>query len=216
MRTYLTLPRVFSRPLPSSHEGEDVRYSERLVEYIVEEFTQAGDFVLDPFAGFGTTLEVAERMGRVAHGVEFVESRVRDAQKNLEHPARLHFGDSRQIQDLGLPRFHLSLTSPPYMPRSNHPEDPLTAYRENGGGYRRYLADLREVYRQVKHLLHPGATVVLEVSNLKGESEVTPLAWDIAQEISKELKFAGEIVVGWDEQCHGYDHSYCLVFKNST
>ncbi len=43
---------------------------ERLMARIVEMFTDEGDLVLDPFAGSGTTLAVAERMNRRWLGIE--------------------------------------------------------------------------------------------------------------------------------------------------
>jgi hypothetical protein len=55
--------------------------------------------------------------------------------------------------------------------------------------------------------------VVLEVANLKIEGELTTLAWDIAEEVSKVLRFEGEAVACWDRYDYGYDHSYCLIFS---
>jgi DNA modification methylase len=45
---------------------DDVAYPEELVAPFVAEFTRPGELVVDPFAGFGTTLVVAERLGRTA------------------------------------------------------------------------------------------------------------------------------------------------------
>ena len=64
--------------------------------------------------------------------------------------------------------------------------------------------------------------IVIEVTNLKGKV-VTPLAWDIGKEVSKIFHFEGEIIVNWKTKearkergnyGHGYDLSYCLVFRN--
>ena len=66
------------------------------------------------------------------------------------------------------------------------------------------------------------AHLVVEVSNLKSK-EVTTLAWDTAREVSKVFSFEGEVVIGWKgkdsyhlggDYGYGYDHSYCLIFKN--
>jgi DNA modification methylase len=65
MRTFFILPSVPWQPLPPEFADDDVRFPETLVELLLREFTREGDVVLDPFAGFGTTLVVAERMGRV-------------------------------------------------------------------------------------------------------------------------------------------------------
>ena len=43
----------------------------RVTEF-VEELSEPGDVVLDPFAGFGTTLVVAERLGRRGLGIELM------------------------------------------------------------------------------------------------------------------------------------------------
>ena len=61
--------------------------------------------------------------------------------------------------------------------------------------------------------MKPTGKVVLEVANLKPEKKVTTLAWDVGQELSKVLRFEGEVIVCWDQCGYGYDHSYCLVFS---
>lgn len=43
-----------------------------LPEWFIKLFTQEGDHVLDPFAGVGTTCEIAQRMGRHSVGIEIV------------------------------------------------------------------------------------------------------------------------------------------------
>lgn len=216
MRTVLSLARRVSRELPAEFADDDVRFSEALVEHLLGRFTVPGQYVLDPFAGYGTTLEVAERMGRVAFGLELNHARVAYARGNLSEPGRMLHGDARRLLEIGLPRFHFSLTSPPYMPRSEHPQDPLAAYTERGAGYRAYLTGLRDIYAQLKEVLLPSAVVVLEVSNIKTEQEVTPLAWDVASELSTLLRYSGEVVVAWDTPSFGYDHSYCLIFEHTT
>lgn len=48
-------------------------YPEELVSLLIGTFTSPGDLVLDPFLGSGTTLKVAEAMGRRGVGVELNE-----------------------------------------------------------------------------------------------------------------------------------------------
>jgi DNA modification methylase len=47
-------------------------FPKTLVEWFVKLFTQEGDTVLDPFMGSGTTIFVAQAMGRKAIGIEIV------------------------------------------------------------------------------------------------------------------------------------------------
>lgn len=212
MKSYLVLSKSIAEPLPSQFQDDEVRYPGRLVEHFMREFSQPGDRVLDPFAGYGTTLRVAQALGRIPFGVELNAAKVAYARSQLDRPANLIQGDARELASLGLPTFQFAMTSPPYM-SINDPEDPLTDYRLPGRGYRSYLADMRGIFGQLRGLLEPGGTLVVEVANLKGQGQLTTLAWDLAVEIGRVLHFEGEIVIGWDLQEYGYDHSYCLVFS---
>jgi DNA modification methylase len=213
MRTYLSLKNQHRRTLPEEFRHDDVRYTEELVEYFLTEFTNSGDTVLDPFMGYGTTLIAGERLNRITYGIEFDERRWRYVQSILQHPERALHGDSTKLHSLELPQIDFSITSPPYMGK-HHKENPFTAYSTEGTGYETYLVTLGQIYKQVSSKLKPSSRAVIEVSNLKhDDAPLTTLAWDIAREISKVLRFEGEIVVTWENGYgFGYDHSYCLVF----
>jgi hypothetical protein len=211
MRTYLRMKNRRTRKLPPEFL-DDVRYPDELVATFLQKFTRPGDVVLDPFAGFGTTLLVAEAMERVPYGVEYDARRARYIRSLLRRPANLIHGDSRQLHHYSLPPFDLSITSPPFMAQQD-PENPFTNYSTPGAGYTAYLRDMREIYAQVRQLMKPDARVVLEVANLKDTAGVTTLAWDVARAVGEVLRFEGEVVIAWDSYAYGYDHSYCLVFS---
>ena len=213
MKTYIHLTNTIQSPLPTPYQEDDVRYPESLVEHFLEQYTQQGDVVFDPFAGFGTTLFVAERMGRVPYGVEIDQDRVHFMRSKLANPSNIIHGDSRFLAEIDVPAIDFSITSPPYMTKENHPQFPFAGYQVTGEGYEAYLRAIRSIYQQLRTRLKPTAKVVLEVSNLKDEKQVTTLAWDIGQEISKVLRFEGEVIVCWDKYGFGYDHSYCLIFS---
>ncbi len=212
MRTFLQLTNTQARALPAAFQADDVRYTEALVAHFLDERTQPGAVVFDPFAGFGTTLLTAEALGRVPVGLELDPARVAYMRTLLRRPEAVVEGDARRLGDYRLPRFDLSMTSPPYM-RRDDPEDPLAAYAAPGRGYAAYLDAMQAIYAQMVPLMKPHARVVIEAANLKGASGVTPLAWDLARAVGAVLRFDGEIVVGWDRYGYGYDHSYCLVFR---
>jgi hypothetical protein len=196
--------------------GTDLRYPDALVEHFLVEHTRQGDLVFDPFAGLGTTLRVAEEMGRRGFGIERDPARAAYARSLLRDPTSLVEGDARQIAPLGVPPIDFSITSPPYM-RRDDPTDPFAGYTQPGRGYGSYLAELRALYAQIGALMTPGATAVVEIANLKHPSGVTTLAWDVAGAIAEVLPFRGEVIVDWEPSYgYGYDHSYCLVFGAPT
>jgi DNA modification methylase len=209
-----TLQLEFSQPeaLPVAFQEDDVRYPESLVEHFLREYTQAGDTILDPFAGYGTTLVVAERMGRIPFGIEIGAEKVEYGRSKLARAENLRQGDARFLAELALPAIDFSMTSPPYTSVDDQ-DDPFTDYRSRSRGYAAYLRELRSIYGQLRQKMKPAGTVVLEVANIKRNGRVTTLAWDVAQEISQVLHFEGELVVCWDHSGYGYDHSYCLVYS---
>jgi len=212
MKTHLALKMAHADPLPDPFRDEDVRYPSELVEHFVREFTEAGDVVLDPFAGYGTTLKVSERLGRVAFGVELDPRKVAWVRKSLRQPQNVYQADARNLSALSLPPVDFAMTSPPYMNRGDT-EDPLSAYQVDGRGYEAYLQDLSVVFHQVRDLLKPSGRLVIEVANLKSGGVVTTLAWDIGRLVADLMRFEGEVVVCWDRYGYGYDHSYCLVYS---
>ena len=77
-----------------NNKKHSAAFPEELPEWFIKLFTKEGDMVLDPFAGSGTTLFVAERMGRSAIGIEMMEEYYKMIKNQLEEPyqAMLRFG----------------------------------------------------------------------------------------------------------------------------
>lgn len=129
---------ILDSTVPSTPEiKDDVRFPIELPKKFIEEYTKEGEFVLDPFAGFGTTLLAAQELGRVGIGIEFEQSRAEYIKKHLIAPSRIIHGDSRKLSSYDIPYCDLVLSSPPYM-RSFDTENPMTNYTEQGD-YDQYL-----------------------------------------------------------------------------
>ncbi|MEB3003955.1 site-specific DNA-methyltransferase [Capnocytophaga sp. G2] len=77
-----------------NNKKHSAAFPEELPQWFIKLFTQEGDTVLDPFAGSGTTLFVAERMGRNAIGVELMDEYYQMIKEQIEEPyqAQLRFG----------------------------------------------------------------------------------------------------------------------------
>jgi len=56
----------------TGNRGHSAAFPNSLPEWFIKLFTQEGDTVLDPFMGSGTTVLVADQMGRCAVGIEIL------------------------------------------------------------------------------------------------------------------------------------------------
>ncbi|MGH3487300.1 MAG: DNA methyltransferase [Actinopolymorphaceae bacterium] len=208
---------VISLP-PTARQGDSpneihaVGDSSPLMTMLLEEFSEPGNLVFDPFAGFGTALLAAERMGRRPLGLEILPRRVEHARAMLADPSAIIEADARHLDELDLPRFDFAFRSPPFMTRTNHRENPLTGYQTLDGDYRRYLEELAKVYSKIKDLAAFGAAAIVNVANVRLDGSTTPLAWDLARALSDVLDFEREIVVDRAAQPSWFTNEYCLVF----
>ncbi len=214
VQTWLQFPRGNKTALPSRFSHEDVRASDNMLEFLINKFSEPGQIVFDPFAGFGTTLLVAEELGRIGYGIEYSKPKADYIHGLLAHPEHLIHGDSRNFSEYDIPPVDLCLTSPPYTNESDT-ENPFVDYRQKGFDYSSYLQEMGHIFSLVAQKMKPSGRLVIEVSNLKKNGQVTTLAWDIAREVSQIFHFEGETVICWDKYGYGYNHSYCLVFSRA-
>lgn len=185
------------------------------IRHFLKKHTKEGDKVFDPFSGLGSTLYVAESLGRIPFGIEADPKRFRWIQKNLSDPNRVVQGDSAQLAKYGFPKFDFAFTSPPYMPK-HHQWNPLCPSDLEKRGYTNYLNQMKLIFKQVSSVMKRGSYVIIQADNLTGK-QYTPLAWDIASVVSEVMRFDGETVVAWQGSRKGeFGHSYCFTFKKTT
>ena len=55
-----------------SNKSHSAAFPESLPAWFIKLFTQSGDVVLDPFSGSGTTMKVAQDLGRIGVGIELL------------------------------------------------------------------------------------------------------------------------------------------------
>lgn len=207
--------------LPVDNKNDDVRFSDDMAAFFINKFSSRGDVVFDPFAGFGTTLYIAEKYGRNGYGIEYLPDRVRYIQSIIQNKDNIICASALEMDKIALPVIDFCLTSPPYMSKNNHDEYPFAAYKVTGAGYEQYLLDIEGVFRQLQYKLKPNAYVIVEISNIIKDNVLTTLAWDVAGSVAKVLTFEKEIIVNWESEKEaekygfGYDHSYCLVFRKA-
>ncbi len=66
-----------------NNKNHSAPFPEELPEWFIKLFTKEYDWVLDPFAGSGTTLTVAKKMYRNSIGIEILPEYVEMIKKSL-------------------------------------------------------------------------------------------------------------------------------------
>ena len=116
------------RPRSKDEKNHPGKFPEELCLRFIEYFTKRGQWVIDPFAGTGSTLIASRSLGRNAVGIELNREFAEIAARGLNRPSldatflgtkqRIFVGDARKLpellQDYSKESFHLCMTSPPY------------------------------------------------------------------------------------------------------
>lgn len=153
----------------------DDRSPPELAALALEAYSRPGDWVLDPFAGLGTTLFAAERLRR--HGIGFEPNPERHAwvSSRLAAPSRIIPAPIQSMGAHDLPPFQLAFTSPPY-PTVRLEDDPW------GPGY---FEDMASIFAGIGRAMAPDGHVVVEVSNIRTGDGYRPLVGQMAETWAK-------------------------------
>ncbi len=82
-RAYVYPTNVLHLATECNNKEHSAAFPDELPEWFIKLFTKEGDVVLDPFMGSGTTVNVANKMGRVGLGIEIVKEYYKLAENQL-------------------------------------------------------------------------------------------------------------------------------------
>ncbi|NCP86631.1 MAG: site-specific DNA-methyltransferase [Anaerolineae bacterium CG_4_9_14_3_um_filter_57_17] len=231
------------------------KFPETLAQEFVEFFTKPGQTVFDPMAGTGSTLVAALRAGRNSYGIELnpryaaiareIISQEAAALTVTPDPAAILFeGNAANATQFSIPPVDYLLTSPPYWDMLHakgaqtqkkrresqtldvvYSDDP--ADLGNVHDYEAFLAQLVQIYTDLKPLLREKAYLTIIVKNIKKGGKIYPLAWDLARELGQIYTLKDEKIWCQDNQrlapfgmnsawVSNTFHHYCLQFRNEN
>jgi len=188
-----------------------------LVERVIQCWCGRQDrLVLDPFAGSGSTLVAAQRLGREGVGLDVYQEYVEAARGRLavNPPVRLVRADAREIGRHVEPgSVDLCVTSPPYWDilRQRRTADYKTVRQYGGaaqdpgqdlatiGSYEAFLDQLETVFAGVHRVLRPGKYCVVNVMDLRKRDRFYPLHADLARRL-ETAGFTLDDIVIWDRR----------------
>ena len=205
-------------------------------------YTKAGDFVLDPFAGSGTTLIEAQRMGRNSIGIELQPSVAAEAISRIHSESKdgivadtfvddSRVFDTRRILDTyKINNVQFIIYHPPYWDIIKFSEDENDL--SNSETLNEFIDNFRQVVRNTSAILEKGRYCAVVIGDKYANSQLVPLGFHCMQAMQQEgLTLKATIVKNFEETkgkanqkalwrqralqngLYLFKHEYIFVFK---
>jgi len=175
-------------------------FPSEIPQRLIKLFSFHGETVLDPFAGIGTTGQVAASLGRRAICIDqnrVYVKRMTAEQAKLNgsgHLLDVRQGDSRtDLKDVPDGSVGLAVTSPPYWNKADYGKG--KANLGNIDCYPSFIRSLKPVFEEVFRLLAPGRKFAVNTANVNQHTDHGLLTFPLATDIVVLLREIGFVLV---------------------
>jgi DNA modification methylase len=217
-------------------DSHPARFVPELPSKYIRLFSHAGETVLDPFCGSGTTNVMAMQLGRNSIGIDINPYSIDLTFRRLrnepisETSTTRHLaikGDCREVfEEIPAGGVDLVVTSPPYFDVVDYQNDDPNQLG-NMHDYDEFLSGMGEAFQGIWHALRDGGHAVINTQDLFKKEVKCPIHSDYLQ-IAKKVGFAilnvniyilnystgGRLVYGYPVSYYPKnDHEYILILK---
>lgn len=234
---------IQNRDNSGAHSGHyHGNFVPQIPHQLLARYTKEGDFVLDPFAGSGTTLIEAQRMNRNSIGIELQQ------QVAMEAIGRIHseqkdgiiadtfvddsrtFDTNRILVTYKIKNVQFILYHPPYWDIIKFSEDSNDL--SNSNTLNEFIENFKQVVKNTIQILEKGRYCAVVIGDKYANSQLIPLGFYCMQAMQQEgLTLKATIVKNFEETkgkanqkalwrrralqngLYIFKHEYIFVFK---
>lgn len=209
---------------------------------LLTRYTKAGDYVLDPFSGSGTTLIEAQRMGRNSIGIELQPSVAAEAIARIHSEQKTGiiadtfvddsrtFDTKRILDTYKIENVQFIIYHPPYWDIIKFSDDKNDL--SNSESLDKFLENFRQVVKNTSTILEKGRYCAVVIGDKYANSQLVPLGFYCMQAMQQEgLTLKATIVKNFEETkgkanqkalwqqralkngLYLFKHEYIFVFK---
>lgn len=208
-------------PIPNEKDKDHPAvFPDEIPHRLIKMFSFVEETVLDPFAGTGTTMEVARRLERNSIGCEVnpdyinrIETELDQAtfgefdEEKVDTSHEIYEQDARDLSFLDDESIDLIVTSPPYWNmvdygngEEDEPIDPLDNDDMPNLGtiddYDAFIDEMEKVIRECQRVLKPGRRLCIITSNVHNHTDHGLQRYPIASDYIVRAREMGFLLVG--------------------
>ena len=182
-------------------------FAPQVARNVIEMYSEAGERVLDPMVGGGTTLIEARLLGRDGLGLDINPEAVALARRGLRfrhHPEseqEVRVGDARDLSFIGEESFDLVLTHPPYMNIISYSEGKIEGDLSNIGSMPRFCGEMERIAGELLRVLKRGRYCAILVGDTRRGRHYVPLAFNVMQRFLKAGFVLKEDIIKVQHHC---------------
>lgn len=214
----------------ATHSGQyRGNWSPYIPRNLILRYTKPGDWVLDQFAGSGTTLVEAKLLNRNALGVDINPRAIALAEHNLNFSCKseakmfLRQGDAKQLSFVKDGKIDFICTHPPYadiIKYSKGIENDISLLNDKG-----FMTAITMVAKEAYRVLKKGKSCAVMMGDKRCHGDIVPLGFNLLQCFLATGFHLKEIIIKEQHNCRSTDkwlqvnrkflllaHEYIFVF----